>query len=80
LPTPASANPAGSGKALTPQEKRRVKYYNSPIVKEADWLARRCKWYFTEMGILSAGQISRLKHVESVPAEEFFVSLSFHHE
>jgi hypothetical protein len=32
------------------------------------------------MGILSAGQISLMKHVESVPAKEFFVSLSIHHE
>ena len=55
-----------TGKALTPQEKRRAKYYNSPFLKEADWLARRYEWYFTEMGTLSAGQISRMKHVELV--------------
>lgn len=55
-----------TGKALTPQEKRRAKYYNSPFLKEADWLARRYEWYFEEMGILSAGQISRMKHVELI--------------
>jgi Protein of unknown function DUF262/HNH endonuclease len=55
-----------TGKALTPQEKRRAKYYNSPFLKEADWLARRYEWYFEEMEILSAGQISRMKHVELV--------------
>ncbi len=55
-----------TGKALTPQEKRRAKYYNSPFLKEADWLARRYEWYFDEMGILSAGQISRMKHVELI--------------
>jgi Protein of unknown function DUF262./HNH endonuclease. len=55
-----------TGKALTPQEKRRAKYYNSPFLKEADWLARRYEWYFEEMGILSVGQISRMKHVELV--------------
>ena len=55
-----------TGKALTPQEKRRAKYYNSPFLKEADWLARRYEWYFTEAGILSAGQMSRMKHVELI--------------
>jgi 5-methylcytosine-specific restriction endonuclease McrA len=55
-----------TGKALTPQEKRRAKYYNSPFLKQADWLARRFEWYFEEMGVLSAGQISRMKHVELI--------------
>ena len=56
-----------TGKALTPQEKRRAKYYNrSPLLKEADRLARRYEWYFAEMGILSSGQMSRMKHVELV--------------
>src|SRR5204863_4821565 len=55
-----------TGKALTPQEKRRAKYYNSSFLKEADRLARRYEWYFTDMRILSAGRISRMKHVELV--------------
>jgi hypothetical protein len=55
-----------TGKALTPQEKRRAKYYNSPFLKEADWLARRYEGYFIEAGILNAGKISRMKHVELV--------------
>ncbi|MGD0207508.1 MAG: DUF262 domain-containing protein [Verrucomicrobiota bacterium] len=55
-----------TGKALTPQEKRRAKYYNSPFLKEADWLARRYEWYFIDNDVLSAGQISRMKHVELV--------------
>ena len=55
-----------TGKALTPQEKRRAKYYNSAFLKEADRLARRYEWYFTDMEILTAGQISRMKHVELV--------------
>lgn len=55
-----------TGKALTPQEKRRAKYYNSPFLKEADWLARRYEWYFAEADILSAGQMSRMKHVELI--------------
>lgn len=54
-----------TGKALTPQEKRRANYYNkSPFLKEADRLARRYESYFLDLRILSAGQISRMKHVE----------------
>jgi hypothetical protein len=55
-----------TGKALTPQEKRRAKYYNSAFLKEADRVARRYEWYFSDMEILSAGQISRMKHVELI--------------
>jgi 5-methylcytosine-specific restriction endonuclease McrA len=55
-----------TGKALTPQEKRRAKYYNSAFLKEADRLARRYEPGFRKMGILSAGQISRMKHIELV--------------
>ncbi|MGE5243606.1 MAG: DUF262 domain-containing protein [Betaproteobacteria bacterium] len=55
-----------TGKALTPQEKRRAKYYNSAFLKEADRLARRYESKFRKMGILSAGQISRMKHIELV--------------
>jgi 5-methylcytosine-specific restriction endonuclease McrA len=55
-----------TGKALTPQEKRRAKYYNSPFLKEADRIARRYEEYFTKGRILSGGQISRMKHVELV--------------
>jgi hypothetical protein len=53
-----------TGKALTPQEKRHAKYFNSTFLREADRLAKRYVWYFRDMGILSAGQISRMKHVE----------------
>jgi 5-methylcytosine-specific restriction endonuclease McrA len=55
-----------TGKALTPQEKRRANYYNSPFLKEADRLARRHEEYFTANKILSAGQVSRMKHVELI--------------
>jgi len=55
-----------TGKALTPQEKRRAKYFNSPFLKEADRLARRYEEYFMDVGVLGAGQISRMKHVELV--------------
>ncbi len=55
-----------TGKALTPQEKRRANYYNSPFLKEADKLARRHEGYFISNKILSAGQITRMKHVELI--------------
>jgi uncharacterized protein DUF262/HNH endonuclease len=55
-----------TGKALTPQEKRHAKYYNSHFLKEADKLARRFENYFRDTGILGSGQISRMKHVELI--------------
>jgi 5-methylcytosine-specific restriction endonuclease McrA len=55
-----------TGKALTPQEKRRANYFDSPFLKEADRLARRFESRFVAMGVLSPGQISRMKHVELV--------------
>jgi hypothetical protein len=55
-----------TGKALTPQEKRRAKYYNSPFLKEADRIARRYESRLIKMGVLSAGQVSRMKHVELI--------------
>jgi len=53
-----------TGKALTPQEKRHARYYNSSFLREADKLARRFEPYFRGMGILSPSQIGRMKHVE----------------
>ncbi len=55
-----------TGKALTPQEKRHAKYYNSHFLKEADKLARRFEWYFRNAEVLSPGQIARMKHVELI--------------
>jgi len=55
-----------TGKALTPQEKRRAKYYNSAFLKEADRIARKWEDYFSDMGIISPGQVSRMKHVELI--------------
>jgi hypothetical protein len=63
-----------TGKALTPQEKRHAKYYKSSLLKEADRLARRFETYFRDTGILSSGQISRMKHVELMC--ELMVSLN----
>jgi len=53
-----------TGKALTPQEKRHARYYESELLKEADRLARRFETYFKRNAILSASQIGRMKHVE----------------
>lgn len=55
-----------TGKALTPQEKRKARYYNSPFLKEAARVASRFENYFLDNGILSSGQLSRMKHVEIV--------------
>lgn len=55
-----------TGKALTPQEKRKARYYNSPFLKEAARVANRLEKYFLDNGILSSGQLSRMKHVEIV--------------
>lgn len=53
-----------TGKALTPQEKRHAKYYNSTFLREADKLARRHQPALVKAKVLSQGQIARMKHVE----------------
>lgn len=53
-----------TGKALTRQEQRHARYYNSPFLKEAARLASRFQNYLLENGIFSPGQISRMKHIE----------------
>jgi len=53
-----------TGKALTPQEKRHAKYYNSRFLKEADRLARKFEDFFRSHGVLGASRIARMKHVE----------------
>jgi 5-methylcytosine-specific restriction endonuclease McrA len=55
-----------TGKALTPQEKRHAKYYHGTFLRKASQLANRFERYFRDNRILSAGQISRMKHVELV--------------
>jgi uncharacterized protein with ParB-like and HNH nuclease domain len=50
-----------TGKALTPQEKRKARYYNSPFLKEAARVASRLEKYLIDNGILSSGQLSRMK-------------------
>jgi hypothetical protein len=55
-----------TGKALTRQEQRHARYYNSPMLKEAARLASRFASYFLDNGIFSAGQLSRMKHIELI--------------
>ena len=55
-----------TGKALTRQEQRHARYYRSPFLKEAARVAARFESYFTRNGIFSAGQLSRMKHVELI--------------
>jgi hypothetical protein len=55
-----------TGKALTRQEQRHAKYYNSAFLREASRLANRFESYFRDNGIFSPGQFSRMKHVELI--------------
>jgi hypothetical protein len=55
-----------TGKALTRQEQRHARYYNSPFLKEAARLANRFESYLLANHIFSPGQISRMKHVELI--------------
>jgi hypothetical protein len=55
-----------TGKALTSAERQHAKYYNSPSLKTAASVAHRYEDYFIRTGVLSAGQISRMKHVELI--------------
>jgi hypothetical protein len=56
-----------TGKALTSQERRNAKYYkNSEFLTAAAKLAAQYKDYFLQNGILSLGQISRMKHIELI--------------
>jgi hypothetical protein len=55
-----------TGKALTGQEKRNAKYYNTPFLKEAARLAKRYERFFLESGIFSLDGLNRMKHVEFI--------------
>jgi hypothetical protein len=55
-----------TGKALTTQEQRHARYYNSAFLREASRLAGRFETYFRDNGIFSPGQLSRMKHIELV--------------
>ena len=55
-----------TGKRLTGAEKRHARFYNSAFLKRAGRLATRRRDYILKHRIMSAGQISRMKHVELV--------------
>ena len=55
-----------TGKALTQQEKRHARYYNSEFLREAARVAGRFEDYFLDNGIFSSGQLARMKHVEFI--------------
>lgn len=55
-----------TGKRLTGAEKRHAKFFRSEFLKQAGRLAERKHRFFLENRILSAGQISRMKHVELI--------------
>ena len=55
-----------TGKALTRAERQHAKYYNSRFLKEAARIAKRYESYFLDLGVLSRGQITRMKHVEFI--------------
>lgn len=55
-----------TGKRLTGAEKRHAKFFRSDFLKQAGRLAESRRRFFRENRILSAGQISRMKHVELV--------------
>jgi hypothetical protein len=55
-----------TGKALTSAEKQHAKYYNSEFLKTAAKVASKYEDYFVKSGIISAGQITRMKHIELI--------------
>lgn len=55
-----------TGKRLTSAEKRNARFFHSEFLKQAGQLAGRKTGYFKENKILSAAQISRMKHVELI--------------
>lgn len=55
-----------TGKALTPQERRKAKFYNSPFLKKAAQVARKYSTFLRSHKIISATQEARMKHVELI--------------
>ena len=53
-----------TGKALTSQEKKNAKYFNSNFLKAANKLANKFQKLLISMGVMSSTQVSRMKHVE----------------
>jgi len=53
-----------TGKKLTGAEKRHARFFQSDFLRQARRLAERKRSFFRENRTLSAGQVSRMKHVE----------------
>jgi Protein of unknown function DUF262/HNH endonuclease len=53
-----------TGRALTSAEKRHARYYNNPFLRRAGSVADRLRPLLVKNDVFSAGQISRMKHVE----------------
>jgi hypothetical protein len=53
-----------TGKALTPQERRNARYSGSALLKAATALANKLEGRLDSLGVFSATQKSRMKHVE----------------
>jgi len=63
-----------TGLKLTPQEILHAKWYkNSPLLMEAESIAKKYERYFRDMGILSTAQITRMKAIELI--SEFMLSI-----
>jgi len=53
-----------TGKTLTSQERRNARYSGSELLKQSQALANKLMPKFESLGVFSAGQFSRMKHVE----------------
>lgn len=53
-----------TGKRLTGAEKRNAKWLNNPVLRASKTLADQYEGYFRHHKVFSAGQVSRMKHVE----------------
>lgn len=53
-----------TGKTLTSQERRNARYSGSELLKHSQALANKLIPKFDSLGVFSAGQFSRMKHVE----------------
>lgn len=53
-----------TGKPLTPQERRKANYSGSGLLVEATRLANKLEAHWLQMGVMSAQQVARMKHVE----------------
>lgn len=53
-----------TGKPLTPQERRKANYSGSALLVEATRVANKLESHWQQIGVVSAQQVARMKHVE----------------